>query len=173
MTKTTLYLDIDGVLNANFNGTKWGEDTRMAGVAEPKFDAYGGPVGIRHRFNMLWNAGLIEALNALDVDLAWLTTWREDAPVTVAPLMGVDLDGRVLHPETGETTFPSIYWKVESLLDDLHHRKAERFIWIDDEIDPSIAKTVNDLHPQGLLISPDPNWGITPGDIERIKTYLA
>lgn len=173
MTKTTLYLDVDGVLNASFNGAKWGQGTRMAGVAEPKFDSFGAPAGIRHRFNMLWNSRLVDALNTLDVDLAWLTTWRADAPGVVAPLMGINLKGRVLPPESGETTFPSIAWKVESLLDDLRHHETERFIWIDDEIDPSIAKAVKDLHPQGLLIGPDPNWGITPGDIERIKTYLA
>lgn len=181
-----LYLDVDGVLNALAPHKKWGEDIFKNGRAEARHDFFGNAValeedswgGLRDHpsFPMRWSEGLIDALNELDVELVWLTTWRQDAPGSVAPLMGIKHEGRVLHPLSGETTFPSIGWKFDALMKDLEENTVDAFIWADDEIYdlPGVAHyalaALNEDIPH-VLVAPDSTFGITPEDVSKMQ-YL-
>lgn len=176
-----LYQDVDGCLNAFRSSYAWGEVGEEGPCGELSGDAFvyhledgtrdsdGTPV----RFAMRWNSRLIDALNSLDVELVWATTWREDAR-GVGTLMGLNHENiRVLHPLGGKTTFPSIEWKYEALVAE-QQRDPSPFIWVDDEIVdlPRAAREV--IHQLGgLTISPDPAYGVTPRHVEEMRQYLS
>lgn len=175
-----LYLDVDGVLNAYYAHKKWNEEAGETGRAFSKYDFCGFRTvddnAEAPSFDMHWSKGLIRALNGLDVELVWLTTWRQDAFDSVGPLMGLEHVGRVLHPLSRVTTFPSITWKLDSLLADLEDNPSP-FIWADDEIFDLrgqalyALKTLEEDIPH-ILVSPDSNFGITPADIERMQNFV-
>lgn len=119
------YQDIDGCLNAIFNARKWivedeAEDETLFGECEGVAEALYGRDGLLDpqgpsNFRMKWNSRLVDALNEMDVELVWTTTWRKDA-FRVGQLMGLtNKNVRVLHPKSGWSEFPSIYWKYEAL----------------------------------------------------------
>lgn len=180
MVKTRLYLDIDGVLNASWNARKWRQDGdgdqpgyNRAWVY-PEHDNFGvhqGKTGTK--FRMEWNSRLIDALNNLDVELNWLTTWRADA-LTVGETMGLVLENaKVIHPLSGETTFPSIYWKYDAIVHD-QAKSESPFIAVDDEwqhIDRMATDFLGSMG--GLVVSPDPNFGIEPKHIHEMREYIA
>lgn len=180
MVNTRLYLDIDGVLNASYNARKWRQedDGDQPGYQHawvyPEHDDFGEHRGKTERkFRMEWNSRLIEALNSLDVDLYWLTTWRTDA-LAVGEAMGIDIPGaQVLHPLSGETTFPSINWKYNAIINDQENNPAP-FIAVDDEwkFTPfGVAVSLTLLG--GLVLSPDHNFGIEPTHIDEMREYIA
>ena len=172
-----LYLDIDGVLNADFNHLSWGDVGRRVGTAMGGLSDDGKPLPPeRHRkFRMMWNDALIQELNGLGLEIAFATTWRTDARDSVAPLMGLEIDEDpfVLLPLSGFLSFPSIHWKYAAMRERYAVDNTERFIWIDDELsDLNWDSRVSAHFPYALLISPDPNVGISKNHIQRIKEYL-
>ena len=121
---------------------------------------------------MEWNERLIDALNSLDVEFVWATTWREDAH-QVGERMGLTHRGRVLHPLTGVTTFPSLKWKWAAIVDEQTFDPSP-FVWIEDEIPEMTAYERGVIDGLGgLLVAPDYNFGVTPQDIERIREYVS
>jgi hypothetical protein len=154
MTKTRLYLDVDGVLNAWYADHMWGA------LKE----------GVGGVYTIKWAPAMVEELNKLDVDLVWLTTWRDEAPETIAPLLGVKLPSRVLHPLSGVTTFPSMWWKFEAVRHD-QEQNPGRFLWFDDELE--IHHVIYAQKTNGLALPVDHNLGITPGQIELAKVFIA
>lgn len=172
-----LYLDIDGVLNAAHNRLSWGDDGRRIGNAVGGLSDDGKPLPPeRHRkFRMMWSDTLIQELNKLDVEIAFATTWRTDGRDSVAPLMGLNIPDNpfVLLPLNGTLSFPSINWKYDAMRERYAVDNTERFIWIDDELsDLNWDSRVSAHFPHALLISPDPNVGISKNHIQRIKEYL-
>lgn len=189
MTKVRLYQDIDGCLNASHNARVWRtpedgvnagyqcgmaylrhmDDGRLREVLTGGWAAFYEPP----KFRMEWNERLISALNELDVELAWTTTWREDAR-EVGTLMGLLHEPqRVLHPLNGLTTYPSIHWKYDAILYEQDHEPGP-FIAIDDEwMDVSKEDMYEALTSiGGLVIAPDPNIGVTPAHIESMEAYI-
>lgn len=177
------YQDIDGCLNATFNARKWRqeyeeEDEYLFGECEGVAEALYGRDGLLDpqgpaNFRMKWNSRLVDALNAMDVELVWTTTWRNDA-FRVGLLMGLtNKNVRVLHPKSGWSEFPSIYWKYEAIVAEQKNNPSP-FIWIDDEIvdlpAPAIARIVA---LGGLMICPDAAFGMTPSQVEMMNEYIA
>jgi len=180
MSKVRLYEDIDGCLNASFNARAWRDKDNpeddggyLRGHAEPQHNDRGEDTGFPlGRYRMEWNSRLIEALNTLDVEFVWATTWRRDA-FAVGKLMGlIHHPQRVLHPIEGFTSFPSIEWKWAAIVQEQEFNPSP-FIAVDDEWDGvSTFKREALERMGGLLISPDPNFGITPADIEKMRAYV-
>lgn len=162
---TRLYLDVDGVINAEYaSGTeRWPEQKH----------------GIAYKYMIEWAPHMIEALAALPLDLVWTTTWRDRAVTNIAPLIGYGHNGRVLHPVGGisvRTTYPSIHWKSNAVYEDLETNPVDRYIWIDDELylgRPSHAGYVGDwqISKDGLHIRPGGFYGIQPKHIELMEEY--
>lgn len=180
--KVRLYQDIDCCLNASHNARAWRDKENPEdlggyahGYAAPRFDDYGqlNEGGNYFKYKMEWNERLIEAYNELDVELVWATTWREDAR-TVGELMKIThTPQRVLHPLSGKTTFPSIEWKWAAILQE-QELDPSPFIAVDDEWDGVTTFMREALESRGgLLISPDPNLGMTPADIKKMQEYIA
>lgn len=184
MALTRLYEDIDGCLNASWNARAWRTEEDdpadpnvgyQRGWAHPVHADDGSRLSEYHtppKYRMEFNERLIAALNTLDVEFVWATTWRQDA-VAVGTLMGLLHDPqRVLHPMDGLTSFPSIAWKYEAIIDEQTGRPSP-FIWVDDEIN-SLPRPAREVIHQlgGLMISPDFNFGITPEHIDQMRKYI-
>ncbi len=180
LKRVRLYQDIDGCLNACYNARAWRqpEDDVNAGYSRgyvaPQYDDYGrlweGQKWFKYK--MEYNSRLIEALNSLDVEFVWTTTWREDARA-VGTLMGLTpRSERVLHPLDGFTSFPSIKWKWAAILQE-QELDPSPFIAVDDEwgdVSPFMRDSMERMG--GLLINPDPNLGMTPADVARMRAYI-
>lgn len=181
--KVRQYQDIDGCWNALFNERVWRMEDEVEdeslfgkcdGVAEALYGRNGllDPQGVA-RFRMVWNSRLIDALNAMDVELVMTSTWRQDS-LAVIELMGVTHENpRILHPKSGFSEFPSIYWKYEAIIAE-QQRDPSPFIWIDDEIVdlPAPAKQ-RILSLGGLMICPDAQFGMTPKQVAMMNEYIA
>lgn len=180
MTKVRLYEDIDGCLNASWNARAWrsDEDEENVGYQRdwvfPEYDDYGfrkGPSGIKYR--MEWNERLIEALNGLDVEFVWATTWRGDALKVGTAMKLIHQPQRVLHPRSGETTFPSIEWKFDAIVAE-QEQSPSPFIAVDDEWNDGTGsnRTQTLVKLGGLVISPSFNFGIEPRHILQMREYV-
>ena len=185
-----IYEDIDGCLNADWNAEKWRQDGdtddagRMSEYVIPEFDdfgtkkepiapGWGNPYPFKG-FKMVWNSRLIDALNSLEnVEWVWTTTWREDALKVGTAMKLLHDPQRVLHPLNGKTEFPSIHWKYGAIVAE-QEKDPSPFIAVDDEWDqihPMIWRSLTDAG--GLVISPNPMFGITPEHIEQMREYIA
>lgn len=179
MAKVRVYEDIDGCLNASYNAREWRKEGDVDQVGyqrawvHPEFDDRGervGPGGVK--FQMEWNDRLIDALNSLDVEFVWATTWRADALKVGQVMKLIHHPQRILHPLDGMTTFPSIHWKYDAIIAE-QEASPSPFIAVDDEwghVHPNIWKSLTDLG--GLVISPEFNFGITPGHIDQMRMYI-
>lgn len=182
MAKTVrLYEDIDGCLNAEYNARAWRQDgdVDQAGYqrafVSPKYDDFGKAIqheGYRVKYRMEWNDRLVAALNELPVEFVWTTTWRGDALQVGKAMKLLHDPQRILHPLNGQTTFPSIEWKFEAIVTE-QESDPSPFIAVDDEwwqCPRAVIERLEELG--GLVISPDPNIGLTPKHISMMKAYI-
>jgi hypothetical protein len=177
MALVRLYEDIDGCLNAEYNARAWRTDGEIRSGYQrdwvhPEYDDYGfrkGPGLIKYR--MEWNEYLITALNELPVEFVWATTWRTDALKVGTAMKLMHSPQRILHPLNFQTTFPSIDWKYEAILHEQDHDPSP-FIAVDDEwaFQPEYCEALSSIG--GLVISPDPNIGITPKHVSMMRAYI-
>lgn len=163
--KTTIYLDVDGVLNAvqkrNPSATGWS-------LWESK------PV---NGWPILFSPELIAELNAIaalpDVTFKWLTTWTDDAAKMLSPAIGINgqdwevLDGDQ-HGWRGRD-----WWKLQAIQADVLSTEPDQFIWIDDDIsaERSAIEWV-DGRNNGYTISPFTVEALTREHIEEIKALV-
>lgn len=158
MTKPFLFLDVDGVLNRiSTTGDSW-----------PDFELHKAMPFGRGPYHLHLSRAMGAALSALPVEIVWLTTWAEEAPRLIAPLLGL--------PEYPVAGVGGIYgnWKwacLENYIDS--HDPHRPFIWIDDDAIPWTASA--DFNEMGwdkhLLIRPDERLGVTPEHIEEIARF--
>lgn len=151
-----LFLDVDGVLSPmSLGAPTWGDWKIVEGSP----------------FHLLLSRTMAARIAALGVDLAWLTTWQHDANRVVGALLGWPP-----HPvlEPGDPPAER-WWKLGSieawLADDLRP-----FVWVDDELEaraPLIDPWAAELTVPHLLVSPDPDVGLTPDELATIGGFVA
>lgn len=163
VTKPRLLLDVDGVLNAvPF-------DSRSRRNPWPDYQ--------RSRvngFTIWWSPSMVARLVALSerVEVLWLTTWEDLAPLHIAPALGLpawDLAGR--DPNVHEVTG---WWKFD-VARDLYERDLRPFIWIDDDF--AFWRPANEWmeglpRGVGVAIAPTSEYGITPTHLDLIEAFL-
>lgn len=153
---TILFLDVDGVLNRygfrKADPSGWGDF-----IDHPNVNGY--------TLNLSKDMG--EALNGLDVEIVWCTTWENEADTFVADLVGLPRGLRVM--KLGRD------WKLGAVIEEINDNPQD-FIWIDDtDIDRFFTDAHDCAKENGvrcLLIEPDPRIGITRDDIESIRNFL-
>jgi hypothetical protein len=159
-TNTVWLLDIDGVINANKPG--WGAAPRKVSCAG---------------FTIRWAPALVVRIRQLHragwVDIRWSSTWC-GYPTQLDELstrLGVDF------PSAFGDRPPSKTWadlKVEAAIDVLS--SGRRLVWTDDDevsagrcLFPQIAEAEAD--GRALLIAPQSNRGLQPGDLDAIEAF--
>lgn len=160
IVKPYLFLDVDGVLNCiGGRGEDWDD-----------FEQYNMMPFGRGPFRLYLSKTMCAELAALPVEIIWLTTWCEEAPVLIAPAVG----------------FPE--YPVAGFGNDLSGRKVSKqgcleiwleenglrpFIWVDDDAIPHYATAdFTELGWQFLFIKPNQYEGLTKAHIEEIQKFL-
>lgn len=166
-----LFLDVDGVLNAGAMDKPWRNERRAESA---------------NGWIIVWAPLMAETFKREVVDhteLWWATTWRNDATLFIAPLMGFGNPAKVLHPNLDERALrpmeASIFWKMDAVRK-LHQRDPQPFIHVDDEFGPGERP-----HPLieeyrawardngGLVVGPDYRYGIEPKHIDLMRDHIA
>ena len=178
--KPVLFLDVDGVLNS-FGKSPW--DLTVA------HNVFYAPHGMAYKIRTSTLIG--KALMELDIEIRWLTTWRDDAPTHIAELAGLprDLDVAFTHEQydellNNEDPFALDWgsgtpWKLRTVLSFIREEQGRPFIWADDAAVPKDAKALAtevdfegfDIPPH-LLIRPDGDIGLTPEHIQEMREFL-
>ncbi|MCD0483400.1 hypothetical protein LO771_13555 [Streptacidiphilus sp. ASG 303] len=113
-------------------------------------------------------------LAALPCELAWATTWMDDANECVAPRIGLPPLAVVAWPEPSDVDEQDerngLHWKTRALVG----RAAGRsFAWVDDEITDTDRTWVSAHHRgHALLHRVDPRRGLTDHDFEALHAWL-
>jgi len=106
------------------------------------------------------------------VDLAWATTWRDEANRLIAPVLGLPTDLPVIPLGVPSPGFPTYGWKTDQVAAWVGDRP---FVWFDDEITDATRErlaTTAGLGPHlARFVAPD--VGLTPPDIEAVRGFAA
>ena len=174
MTKTTIYLDVDGVINAISDrppraNTGWSGDWHQVRVK---------PSTSWSDFAMTISTELLDQLRELserpDVTIKWLTTWEHDAPGVLCETIGwaCGMDFEVL-PRTSSPEL-DVWWKYVAIRDDWDGES--RVIWLDDDLGRYEARAarawLEELSPNSLGIAPDTLHGLRRADLATIRAFL-
>ena len=103
-------------------------------------------------------------------ELAWATTWRDDANRLIAPILGLPHDLPVI-PLVGPTFHVALRcWKTDQIADWVGRRA---FAWFDDEIDPPTRHWLGAQTGLGphLALHVSPRTGLTPTDVEALERF--
>lgn len=167
--KTTIYLDVDGVLNAVSKRTP---SLKISGWDNWETKPVNG-------WPILFSPDMIAAINELaadpDVTFKWLTTWTDDAAKVLSPAIGINgHEWEVLHGDQHAWGGNRGWWKLDAIRDDAAPSDGQRYAWIDDDIsaESSAIEWVQG-RPDVLAISPSTLQGLTIDDLEQIKAFVA
>jgi hypothetical protein len=125
--KPLLLMDVDGPLNP-FDARWFVSRTPRDGYSFHQLKPAGGQT--------YWVAlnpthgRRLEELSAV-YDLAWATTWGEDANRLIAPIVGLPTDLPVVPLLQPRFRIPGVFWKTEQIAEWVGPRP---FAWFDDEI---------------------------------------
>ena len=166
-----LFLDIDGVINAPH--PPWLSTTTFTVT-----DNQGAGYAVNYTITVApAMVAEIDQLRAdFDLELTIVSTWLEN-PAMVSDLtkaLGALHRPRLLAiPPRKLGGYRSSLWKREAVLEDLSQNPPSAFVWIDDDETPvqgNFVRRAYDL--PALMIGPDPEHGLTAGDLAAIRSLL-
>ncbi|GHB62937.1 hypothetical protein GCM10010347_36110 [Streptomyces cirratus] len=112
----------------------------------------------------------VELLALADAyELAWATTWKDEANEWIGPPLGLPrlpfVDWPQMHGRSPRGTF----WKTQHVLEYAGHRP---FAWIDDDITAMDREYVGRRHPaRALLMRIDERVGLVRADFEALAAW--
>ncbi|AYR01579.1 hypothetical protein PP639_gp079 [Arthrobacter phage Seahorse] len=167
--KTTIYLDVDGVLNAVSKRTP---SLKISGWENWRTKRVNG-------WPILFSPDMVAALNELaerpDVTFKWLTTWTDDAAKVLSPAIGIDgQNWAALHGDQHAWGGKRGWWKLDAIRDDAQPADGQRYVWIDDDISAE-RQAIEWVQgrPDVIAISPSTVQGLTRDDLEQVKAFIA
>lgn len=165
-----LLLDIDGVVNAYAYrpGTTALPNDAFTDLQEFPVLTDGG-----QSFRFWVSPMLVASLLVLaeQVEVAWLTTWQDQANSRVAPALGLPAFPVAARDCAALGRWDSD-WKVQAALEAL--QLGRPLIWADDtEIGPRARRVFAASGVQHQLIVPHPRVGLTRADLEAMSRFAA
>lgn len=160
-----LFLDFDGVLNPDVPNNRWDDWT------EHTIDVNKGG-GLALRFFVNISTSLASALwDATHGNISWLSSWNQD-----------NLANRELAPRLGWSALPTLpyagtypadgrWWKLLSL--DNYGALPKKWAWADDDLRDFPDALQWGYERGGLLIAPDPEFGLTPDQIDKLAEWFS
>jgi hypothetical protein len=188
VTRPLWLLDVDGVLNA---------------VGPPLDDdddwSTGTAIANERRWPIRWSRSVVAEIRRLHetgiVELAWLTTWGEEANDSLRELLDLpELAVAGTRPRPGELPaepLPSAagthadatgaaaadhetgrWWKLDVVRAQIASEPKRRLVWTDDDLvwEPEVVRGLR-AFADCLLIAPDPAVGLTLADVAAVERY--
>jgi hypothetical protein len=164
-------LDIDGVINALARGPvrgAWPADDWTQHVVRAEIPNMGMMV-----LPILVAEPVLDfvrkAVASGTVEVRWHSTWRTAAVTDLAPMLDLPSIPISIAPEWTER--PEGWWKFPAA--ERVIASGRRLVWTDDDI----ARFDGELgglesREDALLISPNPETGLTSADLDRIAAFL-
>lgn len=179
MSKTTIFLDVDGVINAVSMGfpkqnTGWTEWDQKRVV----------PAGFDRGFRITYSPQLLRRLESLaerpDVEIVWLTSWVDQAPSVLALDLGFAATDWPVVGQTHYELYPygrnDAWWKLVALREywEKEDREGHKLVWLDDDL--KYEKAANDwLYSlecgTWLMITPNSLHGLSVKHLESIEVF--
>jgi hypothetical protein len=174
-----VFVDFDGVINACPDGPSdlahWPEDTWRKEHVWVAQDHIAYPIN--------WSTCVIDRLRGIesrdDVEMIWSTTWTTRARSTLAPLIGIGHDWKVVTEFVPDGDRRLDWWKATHTYQAL--QLHDRVVWIDDDIDAWTSTLTslgrNDewkwtLDERLCCICPQTRHGLKPEDLDAIERFL-
>jgi hypothetical protein len=163
--KPILLLDVDGVLNPiSFSSTD-SFDWKFEAPFRSSEESGGWTLNLSKEMG--------QAIQSLDCEIRWLTTWILDADFANAEIgSALGWERLALCPFVKHKSDP--WWKPRAVKDLLQH-PGPKVVWADDDINIFLQFFEDDEldpHNRLLAICPDPTVGLTKDDIDTIKEFL-
>ena len=98
-------------------------------------------------------------------DLVWATTWEHDAPLLIAPILGLPRDLPVIEFSRGRVDET---WKLHDVRDFVGDRPMA---WVDDELGADAFTWAEQREPPTLLVQTDRNVGLTKQHIAELESF--
>lgn len=168
MTKTIVYIDFDGVINAINHMPPIGQSGWFGQWSREKVKGY----------QIIWSHQFVEELRTLserpDVTIKWLTTWTHEAVSLLAPALGVGVDWEVLGSDDSDMEDFENWWKLEALVLDINTHSPDKFVWIDDDIpfEKNVIPTLFPLDAEWKCLAPKTSIGCTRAEFEGILDFI-
>ncbi|MGN7148273.1 HAD domain-containing protein [Arthrobacter sp. SAFR-179] len=161
----TLYLDVDGVVCPFGPGgtTGWGSAWQHA-------DAGLLPV--------TFAAELVAGLNYLALTpglrCVWLTSWEELAPQYLCPAVGIKGSSWPYLAADGAAGGTG-WWKLRAIQEDVENTGPDAVAWVDDQLgfEAEAQSWARFLGRRILTVSPHPRQGITPAELDLLRSFLS
>lgn len=147
--KPILLLDIDGVINIEPPVKENQVETLNIGTERIFF-----PKNIRENL-----AKLIPVF-----DIIWASAWEADAPIDLAPELGLPDFPHLVFPGENNPRFLGFHaWKL-SVIDKLFNNDERALAWIDDDFDAECRTWGKERKAPTLLVPTDPYIGLSKTD---------
>ena len=162
-----LLLDVDGPLNPY--AAPWFRERLPVGGYEMRLLT----LSTGRSYWVALNAGHGERLRRLAerYDLAWASTWQEDANRLIAPLLGLPGDLPVVPLVVPALPLPAWGWKTDQVA---AWTGTRPFVWLDDEITGATCDRLA-AAPLGrhLARTVRPDVGLTEADFDAVAEFAA
>lgn len=153
------FLDVDGVVNALRPRT---------GLLSTKASTAGRVWPIH------WSAEVVRVINTCHAtglaEVRWLTTWEQDAHLSLAPAVG--LNAFVAYDIPTETGRHG-WWKAD-VVAEVIAAEDRPFVWTDDDLAvENVANVVDRLGVNHFLVPTEPQLGLTSADLRGVVDFLS
>ena len=164
--KPLLFLDVDGVINCFptpsmdqiINNNEW---------LDVMADGY----------RIWYRQKVVDFLNKIHreglAEIIWLTTWTTSAPEALAPVLGLDDFPAIVDTRGSDSPLTFSWWKFRRVFDRMEKEPTRAFVWLDDDLTPSIREAVaEDFGDRGLAIRPETNPALEDFHMSEIMLFL-
>ena len=153
-------LDVDGVLNLGLFDSSRQRSRRQYRDGWLAYRLHGDPFGPWMVLNPRWGP-MLRSLAAEGAELAWATTWNDEANEAVGPMLGLPPlpVAQVKYLEKARTAIPWTGGRPWAWLEDTEH-----------ELSSAVRCTRAGVPHLPVLV--DPSAGLTEDHVERVREWL-